>query len=128
MHQNPENIVSEIKRFQKGSHSYTKWDKKTKEVRKVNQEEKPISIKVEPNEQKGVYANFALVSHTKEEFIFDLILVVSRARQSEARLVSRVIMSPAHAKRFVHAIAENIKRYEKTFGDVSPSSEKKIGF
>ncbi|MFH1352009.1 MAG: DUF3467 domain-containing protein [bacterium] len=94
----------------------------------MNQEENQISIKVEPGEQKGVYANFALISHTKEEFIFDMILVVSRGKQSEARLVSRIIMNPAHAKRFVQAAAENIKRYEKTFGDVSPSSEKKIGF
>jgi len=120
--------VPEIKRFQKGSHSYTKWDKKTKEVKKMNQDGKQISIKVEPNEQKGVYANFALLSHTREEFVFDMILMVSRGKQSEARLVSRVIMSPGHAKRFVQAAAENIKRYEKTFGEVSPSSEKKIGF
>lgn len=116
------------KSFQKGSHSYTKWDKKTKEVRKVNQEGKQIPIKVEPAEQKGVYANFALISHTREEFIFDLVFIVSRGKQTEARLVSRVIMSPSHAKRFVQAAAGNIKGYEKTFGEVSPSQETKMGF
>ena len=68
------------------------------------------------------------IIHTKEEFIFDMIFVVSRGKQAEARLVSRIIMNPAHAKRFAQAVAGNVKGYEKTFGEVSPSQETKMGF
>ena len=118
--------MSEVQRFQKGSHSYVKWDKKSKEVRKVDREEKKIQIEIEPREERGAYANLAMISHTKEEVIFDFAFI--QPQKPSARVVSRVVMSPAHAKRFVAAAADNIKKYENTFGDIYPVKEAKIGF
>ncbi|MDO9513147.1 MAG: DUF3467 domain-containing protein [Elusimicrobiota bacterium] len=118
--------MSEIKRYSKGAHSFVKWDKHTKEVKKMNREERKIQIEIDKDIQKGVYANMALISHTKEEIIFDFAFL--QPQQPKASVVSRVIMSPAHAKRFMQAAAENLKRYESSFGEVSPSRESKIGF
>jgi len=118
--------VSEIKRYSKGAHSFVKWDKNTKEVKKMNREEKKIQIEIDKDIQKGVYANMALISHTKEEIVFDFAFL--QPQQPKASVASRVIMSPAHAKRFMQAVAENLKRYESSFGEVSPSRESKIGF
>ena len=89
-------------------------------------QEKKIQIEIEPREEKGNYANFALISHTKEEVVFDFAFM--QPQKPSARIVSRIVMSPAHAKRFVSAAADNIKKYESSFGDISPSKEKKIGF
>jgi len=118
--------VSDFKKFQKGRHVYTKWDSKSKEVRKVMSNERKLKIEIDPSLQAGVYSNVALITHTKEEFIFDFALIQPQA--PFAKVVSRVIMSPGHAKRFFSALAENLKKHENTFGEISPSEEKKIGF
>ena len=115
-----------MEKYRKGSHSYMKWDKKSTEVRKMGAQEKKIQIEIEPREEKGTYANFALISHTKEEVIFDFAFM--QPQKPSARVVSRVVMSPAHAKRFALAASDNIKKYENSFGDISPVREKKIGF
>jgi len=103
-----------------------KWDKNTKEVKKMNREERKLQIEIDKDIQKGVYANMAMISHTKEEIVFDFAFL--QPQQPRASVASRVIMSPAHAKRFVQAAAENLKRYESSFGEVAPSKESKIGF
>jgi hypothetical protein len=118
--------VSEIKQYSRGAHSFVKWDKKSREVKKMNREEKKIQIEIDKDIRKGVYANLALISHTKEEFIFDFAFL--QPQQPAAAVASRVIMSPAHAKRFLQAASENLKRYEGSFGEVSPARENKIGF
>ncbi|MEA2082428.1 MAG: DUF3467 domain-containing protein [Elusimicrobiota bacterium] len=118
--------MSKIQTYSKGAHSFVKWDKNTKEVKKVKREERKIQIEIDRDVQKGVYANMAMVSHTKEELVFDFAFL--QPQQPKASVVGRVIMSPAHAKRFVQAAAENLKRYENSFGEVSPSRETKIGF
>ncbi|MCD6413738.1 MAG: DUF3467 domain-containing protein [Elusimicrobia bacterium] len=89
-------------------------------------EEKKIQIGIGPEEEKGLYANLVLISHTKEEFVFDFAFI--QPQRPAARVVKRIVMSPAHVKRFVGALSENIKRYEGSFGSVSPSEERKIGF
>ncbi len=92
----------------------------------MNREERKIQIEIDKDIQKGAYANMALISHTKEEIVFDFAFL--QPQQPRATVASRVIMSPAHAKRFIQAAGENLKRYENSFGEVFPSKEKKIGF
>lgn len=85
-----------------------------------------LQIKIHDNDAKGSYSNMMQVLHTKEEFILDFFLNAP----PQAMLASRIIMSPAHAKRMAAALAENIKRYEQSFGPVKESdpAENKIGF
>jgi hypothetical protein len=35
--------------------------------------------------------------------------------------VARIIVSPAHAKRFLEALQANIKRYEDAYGTIIPA-------
>lgn len=64
--------------------------------------------------KRGVYANSIFVNHTNEEVILDFLIVVPPT----GSVVSRVVISPSHAKRLVRALAENIKKYEELFGAV----------
>ena len=89
-------------------------------------EDKRIQISIDADEEKGSYANLVLISHTKEEFVFDFAFI--QPQRPAARVVKRIVMSPGHAKRFLAALSENLKRYEGSFGGISPSEEKKIGF
>ncbi len=79
-----------------------------------------IKIALDENTAKGVYSNFAMISHSENEFITDFIF----AHPPVGKVSSRVIMSPTQAKRFLAALAENLKLYEAKFGTIKEPSEK----
>lgn len=76
-----------------------------------SQTPKMIPIITGPDVQKGRYSNVALIHHTENEFILDFLLQFA----GEAQLVSRVILSPAHARALKKALEDNLKKYEATF-------------
>jgi hypothetical protein len=84
-------------------------DKAEKNKSKKNDLNKPINILANPDVQKGVYTNVALIHHTKNEFIMDFLLQFG----GEAQLVSRVILSPSHMKALQEAINQNIEKYNQ---------------
>ena len=73
-----------------------------------------LQVQIPPDVQRGVYANQLLVVHNHEEFILDFILATPPA----GVVNSRVLVSPAHAKRIVSVLQENITRYEELFGQI----------
>ena len=62
--------------------------------------------------QGGRYANNMNVTHSKEEFIMDYIMVVPPA----GAVTARIIVSPAHMKRIIGTLAENVRKYEEKYG------------
>ena len=82
-------------------------------------EEKKIDIKVDEEIARGQYTNVAAIRHTREEFIFDFAFVFPDGPMG--KLLSRLILSPAHAKRFLEALQANVRRYEDSFGSIVPS-------
>ena len=76
---------------------------------------KRISIDF-PKELKAVYGNVAFISHTPAEIIIDFAQVLPR--MPKGHVVSRVIMSPMHAKMLQNALAHNIANYERQFGEI----------
>ncbi len=82
-------------------------------------EEKKMEIKVDEAVALGQYANLAAIRHSREEFIFDFAFLFPDGPMG--KLVGRMILSPAHAKRFLEALQANIKRYEDTFGTIVPA-------
>ncbi len=85
------------------------------------QEPKEIKINFPPHVQGGVYSNNMFVTHTKEEFILDFLMVAPPAGSVNAR----VIVSPGHMKRILAALQDNISKYEKTFGAIQIAEEPK---
>ncbi len=87
---------------------------------------KEIKISFPPEIQGGVYANNMVVSHTKEEFILDFIMVAPPT----GTVTARVIVSPGHMKRVLEALRDNISKYERSFGTIEIAEEPKgrIGF
>lgn len=67
---------------------------------------------------RGRYSNSMLVSHGADEFMLDWLL----NSPNGAHLVSRIIVSPAHLKRIIAALRENLDNYEKQFGSVAESN------
>lgn len=74
----------------------------------------------------GEYANVMQASHHKEEFLLTFFNIVPPT----GRVCGKIITSPAHLKRMINALAENLKKYEEQFGLVEPAQSPKdeIGF
>ncbi len=86
-----------------------------------------IQIKANDEVIKGVYATLAQFAHSREEFILDFMATFP----PQPQVVSRIIISPSHAKRMVKALAENIKRFEEQYGTINEGenpSKDGIGF
>ena len=85
-----------------------------------------ISVEFPSHLKGGVYANNMTVTHTREEFILDFVMIGPRA----GAVTARVIMSPGHAKRMVAALQDAVGKYERMHGSLSPAEEPKghIGF
>lgn len=84
----------------------------------------PVEIKVDEQTIKGKYVNLAHIVHTPEDFTIDFIYVAPRPQVGI--LESRIILTPAHAKRLLAALQENISKYETTFGPIPPAPEPMI--
>jgi hypothetical protein len=63
---------------------------------------------------RGKYSNNMIASHSADEFILDWLL----NSPSGVHLVSRIIVSPSHMKRIIHALKDNLDKYEKQFGSI----------
>ncbi len=91
-------------------------------------EGKPSPVAFPEHLKGGVYCNNLIVSHTKEEFIMDFMMITPPA----STVTARVIMSPGHMKRTVAALKSNLERYEKDIGIIpeapEPNTKDNIGF
>ncbi len=81
--------------------------------------EQQIHISMDDKMAGGTYSNIAMIAHTENEFVTDFIF----AHPPAGKVVSRVILSPSHAKRFLKAMQENISTYEKKFGAIKEAPE-----
>ena len=78
----------------------------------------PGNLKIEfsQNEDDVHYCNFAIVSHSPEEFVLDFAQILPGSEG--AKVVSRVIMTPKNVKNFLFALGNNVSNYEKQFGEI----------
>ena len=76
---------------------------------------KQVSIEI-PKDLSAVYANVAFISHTPAEMVIDFAQVLPR--MPKGSVMSRVIMSPIHAKMLLRALGQNIDKYEQQFGEI----------
>ena len=76
---------------------------------------KKISIEM-PKDLKAVYGNLAFISHTPMEVVLDFAQVLPRT--TRGNVVSRVVMTPTHAKMLQMALAQNLANYERQFGEI----------
>jgi hypothetical protein len=83
-------------------------------------DEKKIDIKVDEGVAVGLYSNLAAIRHSGEEFIFDFAFLFPDG--PAGKLLSRVILSPAHAKRFLEALISNVQRFEADHGPIDPGA------
>src|SRR5258708_20774858 len=93
-------------------------------------EQVQVQIKADEKEMVGQFCNLVMFHHNPEEFTLQFIYLFPNVPQG--KLLSSMIVSPAHAKRILKALAENISRYEAQFGPIrdvpEPTPVPNVGF
>jgi hypothetical protein len=87
-------------------------DKKNKHSEAPNQ----INIELTEEIAEGVYANLAMIAHSNSEFVIDFIRLMPGV--PKAKVKSRIVITPEHAKRLLAALKDNIRKYEENFGEI----------
>ena len=80
-----------------------------------------INIELSEETAEGVYANLAMIAHSSSEFVIDFIRLMPGV--PKAKVKSRIVITPEHAKRLLGALKENIQKYQATFGEVKQSDD-----
>ncbi|MGL4908571.1 MAG: DUF3467 domain-containing protein [Bacteroidales bacterium] len=79
-----------------------------------------ISIELSEEVARGTYSNLAIITHSSSEFIVDFVCMLPAV--PKAPVVSRIILTPEHAKRLMNALKENVMKYEKANGEIQTSN------
>lgn len=84
-----------------------------------DQKQKKNNINIELTEEvaEGTYANLAIINHSASEFVVDFVNIMPGTPKSKVK--SRIILTPQHAKRFMKALVENVKRFENQHGEIT---------
>ncbi|MGH9594624.1 MAG: DUF3467 domain-containing protein [Bryobacteraceae bacterium] len=96
-------------------------------------QQQQLQIKADEKEMLGQYSNLAMIHHNPEEFTLNFIYIFPSVAPGvpQGKLVSSVILNPAHAKRLWRALGENLTRYEAQFGPIreapSPTGTPTVG-
>ena len=79
---------------------------------------KPNQLNIEISEEvaDGIYSNLAIITHSNSEFVLDFVRVMPGV--PKAKVKSRVLLTPQHAKRLMRALADNVQKYESVHGPI----------
>jgi hypothetical protein len=91
------------------------------EDKKEKQNPNQINIELSEEVAEGIYSNLAMIAHSNSEFVIDFIRLMPGV--PKARVKSRVIITPEHAKRLLSALKDNIEKYESTFGPIKQTQD-----
>jgi len=83
---------------------------------------------IELGDVRPVFSNFAQINHKDDEFSFTFVHLFPIPGQTARGSVRAVVtLTPQHAKRFLHALQDNLRKYEQKFGEVKLLEETEPG-
>ena len=85
-------------------------------MKKSNSKGNGLNLELDENLAQGTYSNLALINHSVSEFVVDFINVMPGV--PKAKVKSRIILTPQHAKRLMKALNENVIKFEGQHGQI----------
>lgn len=85
------------------------------------QNDNQLNIELSEEVAEGIFSNLAIITHSNTEFVLDFIRMMPGV--PKAKVKSRIILTPEHAKRFLHAIQDNIEKFEAVNGRIKTPEE-----
>jgi hypothetical protein len=77
-------------------------------------EHAPVTARVPERVARGVFSTGVIIIDGPYEFVLDFVMGLAQPRQ----VVARVILTPVVVEQFIHAIRENVAKYEARFGKI----------
>ena len=83
-----------------------------------NNNPNPNELNIELPEEisEGTYSNLAIITHSPSEFVIDFVRMMPGV--PKAKVKSRIILTPQHAKRLMKALIDNVKKFESVNGEI----------
>ena len=75
-----------------------------------------LNIEISEEVADGIYSNLAIITHSNSEFVLDFVRVMPGVPKAKVR--SRVLLTPQHAKRLLRALTDNITKFESLHGNI----------
>jgi hypothetical protein len=91
-----------------------------------NDQAQQLNIEISEEVSEGQYANLAIITHSHAEFVIDFVNVMPGTPKSKVK--SRIILTPFHAKRFMKAMIDNIKKFEAVNGVIQDADTVEMPF
>ena len=85
-----------------------------------------INIELTDEIAEGTYSNLAIITHSQSEFIIDFVKMMPGI--PKAKVKSRIILTPQHAKRLLRALKENITKFESMHGMIKEAEADTMPF
>src|SRR5690606_27857282 len=86
-----------------------------------NEEQNELSIELNEEVAEGIYSNLAIITHSTSEFVVDFIRIMPGT--PKAKVKSRIILTPEHAKRLLGALQDNVSRCEAANGTIKAGEQ-----
>jgi len=93
-------------------------------MKKENATKTQLNIELKEDMSSGVYSNLVVINYSPSEFVFDFISVMPGL--SKAKVNSRIILNPQHAKRLYRVLGDNIASFEAKNGKIKDLEGTKI--
>ncbi len=91
---------------------------------KKEQNQNQINIELDEKIAEGIYSNLAIINHSVSEFVVDFISMMPGT--PKAKVKSRIVLTPQHAKKFLKALSDNVQRFEKAHGTIKDYEQPSI--
>jgi len=81
-----------------------------------NKNNNQLNIELSEEIADGIYSNLAIITHSNSEFVIDFVKVMPGV--PKAKVKSRILLTPQHAKRLMLALQDNISKFESVHGTI----------
>lgn len=93
----------------------------SKDEKKTTKQGNQLNIELSEETAEGIYSNLAMIAHSSSEFVIDFIRLMPGV--PKAKVKSRIVITPEHAKRLLKALEDNVNKFESTYGDIKSVEE-----
>lgn len=87
----------------------------------MKEQQEQINIELDEQTAEGIYSNLAIINHSSSEFVLDFVNIMPGL--PKAKVKSRIVLTPQHAKRLLKAIGDNIHRFEAAHGEIKDTEQ-----
>jgi hypothetical protein len=96
----------------------------------MKEQQKQLNVKIDEKVGEGIYSNFFMITNSPAEYILDFGIMMPGL--PSAKIVSRILTTPQHAKQIMLSLQKNIEIFEEQNGEIKvagqPDHGKQIGF